>query len=148
MMKKEQIIGLVIAVIILVILAVIYFFYLKPKGIKLSKKGKGITTPNDSTDENSSTYAAYIPSTNTSITATTFPLKLGSNGTQVLYLQAALNYAKGKSLVLDGDFGSLTEAALFEGYGVKYITESQYNSFVKPYITQLNVYLQTQGVTI
>ncbi len=150
MAQETKSTGIMVAVVLAVvlILCAIYFFYLKPK-----RKAKKI---NNAGNENSSTTTTkgngassiQVNTNNTGLTNTTFPLKQGSKGTEVLYLQAALNYFKGKTLALDGDFGPLTEAALYSVSGVKAAPEYYYNQLVKPYMSQLKLYMQNKGIAI
>ena len=53
-------------------------------------------------------------------------LKKGSQGKEVVILQEAL-----KGLVVDGDFGSLTEARLKKVVGTTQTTLNEYNKFFK-----------------
>lgn len=54
------------------------------------------------------------------------PLRRGVDGVEVEFLQTGLNREGGYSLEIDGDFGPLTEAALYDARGVKEITYNQY----------------------
>ncbi|MDR2962731.1 MAG: peptidoglycan-binding protein [Bacteroidales bacterium] len=66
-----------------------------------------------------------------SSTANDFPLKNGvMNSDNVSKLQTHLN-SKGASLVVDGDFGPLTEAALVKYYNTKEFTKAQFDQYVK-----------------
>jgi len=57
-----------------------------------------------------------------------FPLKMGSRGNDVKVLQRHLNAKYGKSLVVDGIFGILTETVLHQSYGVKEVSKKLYNN--------------------
>ena len=64
-----------------------------------------------------------------------FPLKKGSGGSKVEALQEYLNDVGDYGLVVDGKFGKNTESAVKEelGNGIKTISETYYNDFVKEY---------------
>jgi len=54
------------------------------------------------------------------------PLSRGVKGPEVEFLQIGLNREGGYNLDIDGDFGPLTEAALFDARMVKVITYNDY----------------------
>ncbi|MCL2328306.1 MAG: peptidoglycan-binding protein [Bacteroidetes bacterium] len=58
-----------------------------------------------------------------------FPLKQGVKSDDVAALQRHLN-SKGANLTVDGIFGPKTEAALQLHYGLKEMSEAQFNQFV------------------
>lgn len=60
----------------------------------------------------------------------TFPLKRGSKGDKVKQLQRYLNINYSSGLVVDGDFGPKTEAALNTATGLSQVSESWYQNNV------------------
>jgi hypothetical protein len=54
------------------------------------------------------------------------PLSRGVKGPEVEFLQIGLNREGGYNLDIDGDFGPLTEAALFDARMIKAITYNDY----------------------
>ena len=90
----------------------------------------------------SSSYTAptttNVSSSNTStktVTSATFPLKKGSRGDEVKNLQTVLNVLYkdviGTQLVVDGIFGSKTEAALKAATGKTTISQDEYYNLSK-----------------
>lgn len=125
--KKKIAIGII--VIVVVALIVILLKYYKKKKLEAvetggssSGTGSGNTTPSGSGS-----------GSNTSNASPTFPLKKGSKGEEVKALQKALNKYVAPPMALlevDGDFGSKTENLLFSKFGVKEVTEANYNKLI------------------
>ena len=112
-MKKK----IIIIIIIVAILGIASFFIYKKQ-----KKASGASTGGSSGNSNLTTNQ---PST--------FPLKNGSRGNEVKILQSTLNKTGQTAipLVVDGIFGTKTEAALYEKVGLKQLTKNQYTAYVK-----------------
>ncbi len=70
-----------------------------------------------------------------------FPLKLGSQGLKVKYLQAGLNIAYNSRLATDGKLGEKTAAVLKENTGADSISEQVYNDIIEPKMTLIKKYL-------
>ncbi|MDR0941662.1 MAG: peptidoglycan-binding protein [Bacteroidales bacterium] len=68
--------------------------------------------------------------TNPNPNKSVFPLRTGvMNNNDVATLQAHLN-SKGANLDVDGDFGSLTEAALMKQYGKKELSAEDFKAII------------------
>lgn len=73
-----------------------------------------------------------------------FPLKMGSRGNEVTFLQAYINQYFGGQLSPDGIWGSKTQEA-FEGFVSKvefissnqFISEAEYNGYIRPHESHL-----------
>ena len=95
-MKKK----IIIAAIVLIVLITAFYFY---------KKNAAVTK----TDEPAPPQ--IIPGTNIStenlVSSDEFPLKVGSKGENVTYLQKALK-TLGANIIVDGDFGQQTYSAI------------------------------------
>lgn len=122
--KKNTVIIMII--LIMTIGAAVWYFFIRKKTVKFQepesnvdiKTGKSINWVGDS-----------------------FPLKKGSSGEKVKYIQAGMNLMKGENLSIDGKFGNKTEAALQKNFGVNQISESVYFSFVNPNINKIKDYI-------
>lgn len=114
--KKQIIIGLVILVIAAI--AIYYFFFKKPE---VTETPAPITIP------------GVTPVTNYS-TPAPFPLIVGSKGSNVKALQAAVNKIDSRSnLALDGVFGNMTKDSVQAFIGGSYypVTEDKYNYIIQ-----------------
>lgn len=99
-----------------------------------------------SSNANSSSNVAAAAATNNQ--STIFPLKKGSIGIEVKYLQAAINTFQGQNLKVDGVFGSATQNALYKIFKVKAVPEKDYNIWVKPYIPEIKRRYELQGIIL
>jgi len=109
--------------------------------LSLIRRRRAITMVNKIASDDSSTTSAPTPSA----TSDAFPLKRGLKGDRVKALQAYLNNYSSAGLVVDGIFGSKTEAAVtseqtpFSSFKLMFpdavegqVTEDYFNKFVKP----------------
>lgn len=92
-MKKKIII---IAVILVLVIAAVYYYYTRKP-----KTEEEILTP----------VITPGPNNNLLVSNDTFPLKIGSKGENVTYLQKALNKL-GATIEVDGNFGQQTYSAI------------------------------------
>lgn len=110
-MKRKT---LIIIIVSLVIVLVALYIYKRSKNKPAAEAPAG-----DSHDHSGST--ATVPAANDK-----FPLKVGSNGENVKYLQRAINrIAPPANLVVDGDFGNKTYTAIILYIGTSYYPVSQ-----------------------
>jgi peptidoglycan hydrolase-like protein with peptidoglycan-binding domain len=124
--KKKNIIIIVVVVLCLGIIGFVIYYFRD----KLFSKPS--PAPEADTDESGKKITWQLDG---------FPLKLGSSGERVKHVQAGLNMLKEENLALDGKFGLKTEAAVFEHFKVKQISESAYNTFVKPNLEKIIQYI-------
>jgi len=109
-MKKK----VIIIIIVLALLGAATFFIVK----KVKQNKTGTTSSGTSS-------------------ASTFPLKKGSQGNEVITLQTILNKIVGSApidtirLDIDGIFGAKTEQALQEKVGLTQLTKNQYNALIR-----------------
>ncbi len=118
-MKKTGKITLIVIVMLLFV-TLTYYAYKKAVGEPITNplskfNGKGFNKAND------------------------FPLKKGSRGDKVKYLQEYLNYSGDYKLLVDGIFGDKTEDAVITelspaGGKIKEVSENYYNQFIVPFI--------------
>jgi hypothetical protein len=126
--------------------AIIYWAFISKtkEGItrwqKWTKKD-GSAVPAGGGSSSSSNTTAFKTGSNTSSGAQTgggasssgstgFPLSMGSSGSNVKSLQTALNASQNAGLVVDGQLGSLTSAALKKaGYSLP-LSQSSYNTLI------------------
>ena len=127
-------------IITAVIFVVIIIWLFKPQKI-LAKK---VTTKSDNLKSKPRTLI---------LDHTDFPLKKGSEGIEVLYLQAWLNKYYENELELDGIFGGRTWAAAKNASWVPFIinydndiNEYLYLANVKPLEAELKQYINKQGI--
>jgi hypothetical protein len=98
-MKKK---GMFIFLLILAIAAGLFFYLKKRK--KAASENLGVFTPGKP--------GSPQPGKTTESGSSPWPLQRGSKNTYVSALQGWLNDNKGAKLVIDGDFGTKTEAAV------------------------------------
>ena len=100
-MNKKLKIAIIIVIFIAIIISSYFLFFGKEDDSTddpLKKTGSGGST--------TTTYANFLTKN------ATFPLKVGVKGKEVGQLQNYLNVTESANLVVDGDFGSITEKAL------------------------------------
>lgn len=142
MKKLSKNATITIVIIAILILGAIGFFlakkYLFPNPLDNDPDGS------DSSVQNQSSSSKPVNS-NSDINPdkSDFPLKVGSKGQRVKELQAALNYYKGASLKIDGNFGPKTLEALKSAYNVSSVSWANYQVFVKPWLKQINAYIDS-----
>jgi len=145
-LQKNTKLYLIIAAALVLIAALWYFFLRKS------------TTAPEIEILGSGSSATPAKSDTLSLPKSSYPLAKGSTGTQVLYFQAYLNKYENENLTLDGIWGSLTQAA-FDRYKSKSgnlgifslkfesgISESMYNSGIRPYESELKKYINSKGI--
>ncbi len=95
--KKHIIIG---AVVLILLVSIIYYLYASNKGKDIPQEVKqpGITPPSSTAPK-------------ADIGNDSFPLKVGSKGENVRYLQSALKKL-GANIIVDSDFGQQTYSAI------------------------------------
>lgn len=117
-MKKQNIIILVAVIVIIIIALVIVWYYFKNKPVNQPQLNNQIQSPGQTT----------VTTTTTTQANDDFPLVKGSKGSNVQYLQKALNRLNpNNNLTIDGDFGNDTYTAvlLTPGLGTKYYPVTQ-----------------------
>lgn len=124
MNPKKLIIGVVITI---VLIAVGYFIY--------KKFIKPTPEPESDTDNQGKPITWTVDE---------FPLKQGSKGNRVKQLQAGLNILKNANLDIDGKFGTKTMAELKEHFNLEQLTESAYNTYIKPNINKIDEYIASK----
>lgn len=78
---------------------------------------------------------------------TSFPLKKGKSGIQVLYFQAWLNVFRGATIeTLDGIWGQETERECNQHFKSNSISQAEYGTLILPNMIQLNSYLASKGI--
>lgn len=83
-----------------------------------------------------------------------FPLKKGSRGKEVLYVQAFLNTEFKETLTLDGIFGSQTLSAWSRSMAMVWssnssnVSQETYQLYIKPRQANLDMYIKTKGITV
>lgn len=125
-MNKKGIILIVVASVAIII--VIIYFALKKVNASTLMIGEA-----DSRGSSESTN-----------TTADFPMKMGSRGNEVTFLQAYINQYFGGQLATDGIWGAKTQTA-FENFVSKvefissgqYITEAEYKGFIQPHESHL-----------
>jgi peptidoglycan hydrolase-like protein with peptidoglycan-binding domain len=118
-MKTKIIIGLILAAVA----AVIFFIVRKKKHAKEIPPSTPVSRLN----------AQLNPFGNNS-----FPLKLGSKGSNVKALQANLNEMTGSNLAEDGIFGPQTEKAVNDYFKSKSVSTVQHDTLMKAAYTKIN----------
>lgn len=93
-------------------------------------KNRNKTTTTTTTTTTPSNTASAITNATTPAKDDSFPLSYGSRGNNVKLWQKYLN-SKGSSLVEDGVWGPLTEAASISKTGYNHITKNYFDSVVK-----------------
>lgn len=104
--------------------------------------------PKEDNEDKTKSSNANSSSNATNNQSTIFPLKKGSIGIEVKYLQAAINTFQGQNLSIDGIFGNATEKALLKIYNIKTVPEKEYNIWVKPYIAEIKRRYELQGIIL
>lgn len=104
-MKKNILIISVVAIVLVIVYLVVR---------KRKEEASGYESSSSTQNLQSSNVSAPPASSS-------FPIKKGSSGSSVKYLQNLLNAKYSTGLVVDGVFGTATETALFEKTGKKQI---------------------------
>lgn len=135
-----------IIIVVLLALAAWYFFFRTPK------PDTGVNTD---TDPGQTDNRKKITLSNAS-----FPLKKGSKGVEVLYLQAYMNKQISAGLTMDGDWGNNTEAAFqtlkksvktignYSIQNITMITTELWTKIITKYKSELDLYIKNAGIDL
>lgn len=143
-MNKGKVVLIILAGVATVGLAYVGYRLVKKSTDKKAakadcEKNDGTWDGNDCKAKETTTPTANTYNTTPASRNDNFPLKFGSLGAKVGALQTALNKL-GADLIVDNDFGKLTEAALQKYYKVTSADEATYNKVIAGEKTLPNTY--------
>lgn len=124
-MKNRKVVIITIVIVAVVLLSLASWLLYKKFFKKDSSEDNDVSKdgmPDWSSTPSSSSSTIY--SAPASSSGTSFPIKRGMKGADVVKIQEAINKKCGAGLVTDGDFGRMTESALMSCYKTKEVSQA------------------------